>query len=341
MTERRAQPPRDEPASFDPLATLDPDIATFVRQMTQDAAAHPRRDRVPVTQAREIAEGVRKRWTAGGPAMAEISDHVVPTRHGDLPMRLYRPNDRATGPALVYLPGGGWTLFSIDTHDRLMREYAARTGMVVLGLDYSRAPEAKFPQAIEEIRDATLWLGTAGAALGINPDALLIGGDSAGANLAVAVSLHLRDEGQDAYRGMVLNYGVFDPNSLRASGLRFGAGDLPLSSHLMQWFTWQYIRSDADLTDPRLRVLSADLSHLPPAMMVVADHDILLDENLDMARALKAAGVSVELKVYQGTVHSFLEAMSIAPVAVRALDDTARWIKDIAALRAWEYSDEI
>ena len=332
MTKRTARPSQDVPASCDPFATLDPNIATFVRQMTQDAAAHPRRDRVPIKQAREISEDVRKRWTAGGPTMAEVVDHAVPTRHGDLPIRLYRPTDRAMGPALVYLPGGGWTLFSIDTHDRLMREYAALTGMVVVGLDYSRAPEAKFPRAIEEICDATVWLTIAGPDLGLDPNALVIGGDSAGANLAVAVSLHLKGEGQETYRGMILNYGVFDPGSLRESGVLFGAGDLPLSSHLMQWFTWQYIRSEADLSDPRLRVLSADLAALPPAMMVVADHDILRDENLEMARAMKTAGVSVNLNVYPGTVHSFLEAMSIAPIADQALRDTAHWLQDLTAL---------
>lgn len=307
---------------------LDPQIAEFVARMNADAARHPRRDTVSIAEARRIAEEVRAPWVAGGPRMAQTDDHMVPTRHGPVRVRLYRPATlrAASGSALVYLPGGGWTLFSIDTHDRLMREYAERAGIVVVGIDYSRAPEARFPVALEEIEDVIDWLPAGAGAFGVDPARLLIGGDSAGANLAVATCLRRRDAGRPAFRGMVLNYGVYDPGSVRESGVLFGGGDLPLSSHVMLWFIWNYLPDLGRIDDPAVRVIAADLRGLPPAFMAITDQDILLDENLEMAQRLRAASVPVTERVYPGTVHSFLEAVSIADVAARALDETAGWI---------------
>ena len=312
----RATLPPIEEGIADPFATLTPEIVEFTRRMAADAAAHPRRDRVPVAEARRIA----------------------PTRHGPVRLRLYQPEGCASAetgapaPVLIYLPGGGWTLFDIDTHDRVMREYAHRTGIAVAGIDYTRAPEAKFPQAIEEITDTVAWLAAQAPTLGIDPTAMLLGGDSAGANLTVAVALGLRGAGTPRLRGMVLNYGVYDPCALRGSTLRFGGGDLPLSSHVMQWFTWTYLRHAGQINDRRVRVLGADLTGLPPALLVVADHDLLFDENLDMATALKAYGVSADLRVYPGTVHSFLEAVAIAPVAAAAFNDSAAWMRALLRL---------
>lgn len=265
--------------------------------------------------------------------MAQVDDRMVSTRHGPVRTRLYRPASlRAmAGAALLYLPGGGWTLFSIDTHDRLMREYAERAGIVVIGIDYSRAPEAKFPRALEEIEDVIDWLLVEAEALGLDTGRLLIGGDSAGANLAVATCLRRRDPGRLVFRGMVLNYGVYDPGSVRESGIRFGGGDFPLSSHLMLWFIWNYLSDPGQINDPLVRVIGADLRGLPPAFMAITDQDILLDENLEMAWRLREASVSVTEQLYPGTVHSFLEAVSIAQVAARALSESADWIVDCVA----------
>lgn len=334
----RATLPPIEEGIADPFATLTPEIVEFTRRMAADAAAHPRRDRVPVAEARRIAAAVRAPWAEGGPRMAQQTEYHAPTRHGPVRLRLYQPEGCASAetgapaPVLIYLPGGGWTLFDIDTHDRVMREYAHRTGITVAGIDYTRAPEAKFPQAIEEITDTVAWLAAQAPTLGIDPTAMLLGGDSAGANLTVAVALGVRGAGTPRLRGMVLNYGVYDPCALRGSTLRFGGGDLPLSSHVMQWFTWTYLRHAGQINDRRVRVLGADLTGLPPALLVVADHDLLFDENLDMATALKAYGVSADLRVYPGTVHSFLEAVAIAPVAAAAFNDSAAWMRALLRL---------
>src|ERR1700741_285814 len=146
---------------------LDPDVRRFIRTVTAAVASHPGIERAPYPELR------------GGPAMQETRELPVPTRHGAVRARLHRPADSIL-PGLVYLHGGGWTVFSIDTHDRVMREYASRAGCCVIGVDYALSPEQKFPVALEQVVDIVGWLGRVGRGLGIDPERLAIGGGSAG-----------------------------------------------------------------------------------------------------------------------------------------------------------------
>lgn len=309
-------------------APLDPEIAHFVKEMRSDALQHPPRESVPIVQARDIAEQVRGRWAQGGPEMLRTRDMRVPTRHQPVRIRVYEPVAAPSAPAFVYLHGGGWVLFSIDTHDRLMREYADQTGRVVIGVDYSRAPEARFPQPIEEVVDILRWLAAdGGAALGLDLSRLVLGGDSAGGNISVAAAMILRDAGHDILSALVLNYGSYDMGALSESVVRYGGGDYMLTTHMMHWFRWHYLRRPEDAAHPHASPLYGSLDGLPPALLVVAECDPLHDGNAAMHKALKQAGNDVEMRVYPGTVHSFLEAMSIAAVARRALDETAEWLR--------------
>src|SRR5215470_9207203 len=125
---------------------LDPQIRRFVSALAEGWAQFPDDGSRSIVEMRRIAEIVRRPWRQGGPAMAATSDMLLPTRRGDVRVRLHRPSaEMAAQPALVYLHGGGWTMFSLDTHDRIMREFAARAGVVVVGVDYALSPEAKFP----------------------------------------------------------------------------------------------------------------------------------------------------------------------------------------------------
>jgi acetyl esterase len=309
------------------LPPLDPEIALFVSRMRAESAKYPPRESMTVLQAREVAEIVRKPWTEGGPIMADTIEQVLPTRHGSVRVRIHYPDSRRPKPIFVYLHGGGWTLFSIDTHDRLMREYAARADVAVVGIDYTRAPEARFPQPLEETIDIVRWLLRDGIPLGLDSSRLMIGGDSAGGNISVAVALALRDSGEQVVRGMVLNYGCFDVNLMSESVVRYGGGDYLLTTHMMLWFFWQYLRSPDDARNPLASPLRAKLEGLPPVFMAISELDLLYDQNIAMKLALKAARVRVEAHVYPGTVHSFLEAVSVAKVSGKALSETAAWLK--------------
>src|SRR5690606_27275876 len=222
--------------------------------------------------------------------------------------------------------GGGWTLFSIDTHDRLMREYAARAGVAVVAVDYSLSPEARFPRALGETVDVIEWLRGHGAAHGIDALRLAVGGDSAGANLAVASQLRLRDAGMPVLSAMLLNYGAFS-DRVTASWARYDGPEYMLEADEMHRFWDNYLRDGADRGNPLAMPLHADLRGLPAAFMAVAECDILVDDNHAMAAALGAAGVGVEFRGYAGATHSFLDAVSISDLADRALDETSTWLK--------------
>ncbi|WP_326539781.1 alpha/beta hydrolase [Pseudorhodoferax sp.] len=311
-------------------APMDPQIAEFMRRMAADAAQHPRRDTVGIAQGRQIAEKVRAPWAQGGPVMESTRERFVPTRHGDVRLRIHTPRQRELPGAFVYIHGGGFVVFSLDTHDRVMREYAERAGIVVIGIDYTRAPEGAFPRPLEECVDVVTWLADGGAAaLGIDPGQIFIGGDSAGGNLSVGTCYSLKLAGRNGLvKGMVLNYGAYDTSPYSASVARYGAGEYGLSVHMMIWFYVLYLgEGGPNYTDPRMHLISADVSGLPPAYMVITECDPLYDTNVAMHKHLLAAGVDVEAVVYEGTIHSFLEAVSIADVAGRAFDDTVRWLQ--------------
>jgi acetyl esterase len=243
-------------------------------------------------------------------------------------VRCYDPGPDVAKPALIYLHGGGWTLFSLDTHDRVMREYAARAGLMVVGVDYALSPEAKYPVALEQVVAVARFLRERGAELGVDPQRIAIGGDSAGANLAISACIRLRDEGDPRLIGaMVLNYGVFDRRSSAESQRRFGGPGNMLTSEEMKSFWRNYLGDDRDAEDPLVCPLRADLRGLPRALLVVPECDLLAEQSVQLADRLAAAGVSVKLEMYRGAVHSFLEAVSIAPIADRAFDDTARWLR--------------
>lgn len=302
---------------------LAPEIRQFHAAINSGYAAHPPQPGQTMADRRQVAEKVRAPWAAGGPAMARTTDLRVGTR--DVRIRIHRPSLERGLPSLLYIHGGGWMLFSLDTHDRLMREYAARAGIAVIGVDYSLSPEAKFPTALEEIVSVIDWLREQGEGAGLDPSRIAIAGDSAGANMAVAANLLLRQQAKPVLDGMLLNYGAFD-HAVTPSHARYDGDGYMLNSAEMVVFWDAYLRGPADYDDPLAVPLRADLRGLPPAFLAIAGCDILADGNLSMAAALRAAGVPVAANLYEGASHSFLEAVSISPLADRALAESAVWL---------------
>ena len=304
---------------------VEPGIRRFQQQTTADYQRLSGGSYRDLAHRRDVAERVRVPWVEGGPAMASTENLRVGEH--SLRIRIHRPQTAAALPALVYLHGGGWVLFSIDTHDRLMREYAARSGCAVIGIDYRLAPETRYPDALEDIAAAIDWVREHGPEYGIDPARLAIGGDSAGANLAIATALRLRDRGDGhVLSGMILNYGVYDRET-HPSYARYGGPEYMLTADEMAEFWHDYLGDAATGEDPLVRPMLADAAGLPPAFMCIAECDILADENRAMAARLAAAGVAVEAPIYAGATHSFLEAVSVSPLASRALDDAAAWLR--------------
>lgn len=309
---------------------LDPDIRRFVQEMSARWASHPGFATASASEQRQIADAVRAPFTRGGPEMASVTEHLIPTEGGGtVRVRCYRPVADGLLPALLYLHGGGWTIFSLDTHDRVMREYAGRAGVLVVGVDYALSPEAKYPVALDQVCAVARVARARGQDLGIDASRVAIAGDSAGANLSVAACLRLRDDGGgDLPRAMLLNYGVFD-RRLRPEALRYAGEGYMLTAGEMDVFWSNYIRDARDLDDPLVCPINADLGGLPPTLLAVAECDVLAEQNLRMAARLREQGVRLDLRLYRGATHSFLEAVSMAPLADRALAESAAWLGQI------------
>lgn len=319
-----------DPSTLDKLReVLEPGTREFVRENARVYALYPGRTEMPIEMSRSVGEKSRAPWAAGGPH-ATVHDFNVDVSHGTVKVRLLTTSPGPAKAALIYLHGGGWCLFSLDTHDRLMREYAHRADIAVFGIDYTRSPEAKFPRAIHEVVDCIRWIHSHANELGIDPTRLAIGGDSAGANLSVAACLEIRNRGTDALpQAMLLNYGVYDSDFSRPSYAKWGDGGFGLTRNDMGWFWDNYLDDPREKTNPLAAPIHADLTGLPSTHMTVTECDVLHDENVAMCEKLNRSGVAVESVIYPGTAHSFLEAVSISAASNEAFDNAARWLRNV------------
>jgi acetyl esterase len=309
----------------------DPEMLAFSSMMEREGAKLPPATlTLPLDASRAVTEALNVPLTEGGPRMAESSDRWLPVRGRRLLCRFHRARDGAL-PVLVYIHGGGWVWNSVDTHDRLMREYAAGAGCAVVGPDYALSPEAPFPQALEECAAVVRWVAREGAAWGLDPTRVVVGGDSAGANLAAGVALLLRETDPDIkLRGLLLNYGVFDADLATPSYEEFAEGYF-LTREKMRFYWDCYCPRPADRLNPLASPLRADLKGLPPVLLHIAELDVLAHENRTMADRLRAAGVEVQSRVFPGTAHGFLRALNHVTASREAAAEGAAWLKRVLA----------
>ena len=226
-----------------------------------------------------------------------------------VPLRLYRPlsaESQPVLPVLVYFHGGGWTIGDLDTHDVLCRQLCAAAGVVVVSVDYRLGPEYRFPAAVDDCVAATRWVRQEAAALGIDGARLAVGGDSAGGNLAAVVVLSMRDAGDAALVFQLLIYPATDQRAGAPSHTTNGEGYL-LTRDSIAYYRGHYIADPAQWADWRVSpLLAADLTRLPPALVLTAGYDPLRDEGLQYADALSAAGGRVQYVCFERQVHGFI-----------------------------------
>lgn len=306
---------------------LDPAVREFIARTGADHARHAGGRTLAPAEAREVAEMVRAPWRAGGPKMHQSEDRIVPTAHGPLRLRIHDPDPQPGKPVLVYIHGGGWILFSLETHDRVMREYAARAGVVVVGVDYDRSPEAKFPRALNQCVAAIEWVAAGGAGPAADPSRIAVGGDSVGGNMSLAAAVKLRDAGRTGVvGGLLLSYGAFDVDLDPQDVARYGGEGYMLLAEEMPVYWDAYLARPEDANNPLAVPARAELTGLPPVFLTIPECDVLTGQSHRLAERLKTAGVPVQAEVYAGASHSFLEAVSISDLAAHALQDGADWI---------------
>ncbi|MFL5256404.1 MAG: alpha/beta hydrolase [Rhodopila sp.] len=310
----------------------DPEMAAFTAAMEQEAAKHPPvRVELPLEPHRRVNDLLGMITARGGPEMAETTDRYVEAHGRRIFCRVYKPVVDRTLPTLVYFHGGGWVWASVDTHDRLVREYAAAGEVNVVSVDYSLSPEAKFPAALEECAAVVRWLGSHGAEWGLDAMRLIVGGDSAGGNLALATALFLRDTGGPSLRGVLANYPVCDSRLDTESYRLFGHGEYGLSRERMAFYWSVYVPHDVDRLHPLAAPLRADLTGLPPVIVLLAELDVLRSEGEALIEKLRAAGVEVVHETYAGTVHGFLRATGSVQKARDAVAAAGGWLRRVGA----------
>lgn len=257
-----------------------------------------------------------------------VEDRAIPVPGGTIAARLYRGEgapDRA--PLVILSHGGGFTLGSINSYDRISRMLAARADCCVLSLDYRLAPEHRFPRAAEDVFAAWCWAADQAAELSIDARKLVGIGDSAGGTLTAQACLRARDAGL-AIAGQVLIYPGVCAWQDTESHRRYGRGYL-LDSELIQWFFSHYI-DNADRHDWRFAPLEApDHGNLPPTLVQLAQCDPLFDEGQDYAGRLAWSGTPVELISYDGAVHGFYNMGGALAVARRAHADTVQFLRTV------------
>jgi acetyl esterase/lipase len=243
------------------------------------------------------------------PEVGEVADGVLPGPGGDLPYRLYRPGTPGPHPLVVYFHGGGWVLGNLDSDDPLCRDLCARSGAVLISVNYRHAPEARFPAAADDAVAAVRWAADHAVELGGIPGQLAVAGWSAGGNIAAVACQQARDDGGPDICGQLLITPVVDGVLTTPSYQENGEGYV-LTSALMRWF-WDYYADPADRADPRAAPLRGRLDGLPPACIVTADFDPLRDEGAAYARALEAAGVPVRLIRARGHTHTSVTMVGV------------------------------
>ena len=303
---------------------LDPAAVGLLQQL-EEAGMPPLNEMSPA-DARVAAEGF---VALGGPGeeMAEVSERTIPGPHGDIPIRIYRPEPGESAPCLVYYHGGGWVIGTPDSTDAICRAVAKRAGCVVVSVDYRLSPEHKFPIPLDDCFAATRWVADNAAELGVDPNRIAVGGDSAGGNLAAAVSIRARDEGGPALRMQLLVYPVTNHDFSTPSYAENGEGNL-LTTDMMRWFWDHYVNGPEDSANPLCSPLRAeDLSNLPPAFVITAEYDPLRDEGEAYAAALTKAGVSVTHTRYDGMIHAFWQMVAVFPQATVAADQASEALR--------------
>ena len=231
------------------------------------------------------------------PEVGAVRDTHCEGPHGRVALRVYRPIGAGAAPAagaalpgLVYCHGGGWTIGDLDTHDVLCRQLCNGAGAVVVAVDYRMGPEHPFPAAVDDCVAATRWVRHAAHELGVDAARLAVGGDSAGGNLAAVVALLARDAGDLPIAYQLLIYPATDMRCTHPSHAANGRGYL-LETPTIVYYRGNYIDDEARWLDWRASpLLHADLTKLPPALVLTAGFDPLRDEGLDYADRLVAAG---------------------------------------------------
>ena len=310
---------------------LDPQCRAMLDAIAENGSPFDHED---PAMAREIMAATTRPVPYPDERFADVHDGHLNGPEGNITFRYYRPNDtpEALAPCIIYYHGGGMVFGTIDSHDPICRAIAIAADCVVISIDYRLAPENKFPSAVNDAWTAFIEIRNQFDNFGVDPNRIVVGGDSAGGNLAAVIPLLAKERGLSQPCLQWLVFPVTDWANTKdapAGGSieRFAEGYL-LTREGIAWIQREYLNSDADRTDWRASPLRyKDLSGLAPAFIQTAGFDPLKDEADAYAARLTRANVKVELINYPGMIHGFMRAIGAVDVAQLAIDEAAVVLK--------------
>ena len=305
---------------------LDPQMIAVLKKRAALTSATDDLAVLPIEGIRKAYNAERAWWNEIKPAMGNVSELSVMGPVRDVPVRIYYPLNSDNGPTLLYLHGGGWVVGNLDTHDRVMRLLAELSGARVVGVDYALAPEYQFPVAINEALAVINWLQVEGVDHGLDVSRLGLGGDSAGANMAVAVTQLCHQQSANLIQFLLLYYGAYGLTESQ-SWQQYGNAEYEFTPEEREFYLTSYLTSDRERTDPRFRVLSGNIGLLPTAFIGAAECDPLRDDSIALHEAMQTVGRPAILKIYPGVLHSFIHYSRMLDKATEALRDGAAALK--------------
>ena len=300
---------------------LDPQIARIL------AARSPLpRHALPIG---ELRKGLNSQISTSRTKVGKVEDLLITSAERDIPIRIYWPDGSRPDGCFLFIHGGGFVGGSLDTHDHVCRDICLGANCVVVATDYRLAPEHPFPSALNDCNAVLTWVVSHGADLGIGELKIVLGGDSAGGNLATVLAARSRQRQEWGVCGQILIYPITDlPQLSRASYVENGTG-YGLTSDDMKRFWRDYAGEAADENDPEIAPLrSENLAGFPATLVITAQYDPLRDEGEEYARRLMEAGVQTTLKRYDGAIHGFVRMGSQVTMASRALQQISQWTRD-------------
>ena len=309
---------------------LDPDAAAVYKAFQE--AGRPAYETLTAPEAREYYRAARVAVNPEPPALESTREISIPAPHGTIPARIYTPKTlRKTdslAPCLVFFHGGGWVIGDLDTHEVVCKMLADQGELIVINVDYRLAPEHRFPAAVDDSVIATNWIASHAKEFGIDATRLIVGGDSAGGNLAAVVALAARDGGGPKLAGQLLIYPATDFSRKHPSH-REPETSILLTHSVIGWFGDHYLNG-ADQDDWRASPARANsFAGLPPAYVLTAGADPLRDEGDEYAKFLKDAGVPVTYRHFPGQFHGFFTMGKLLQQANVAVSEIGAWLRTL------------
>lgn len=312
--------------------TFEPSTQAFLDAAAESEFIDPRTD--GIEGFRRTARQLQLTHTPDVPAGVKIEDITVPGRNSNIPCRVYRPS-KITAPEapniVCYLHGGGWVIGGLDEYDGVCGYLSEHSGSIVVSVDYRLAPEHPFPAPLEDCIDAVTWVAKSAASISGSPSARVsVAGDSAGGNLAAIVSQKLKAHDDVTLDLQILLCPCIAPHDpvTYPSQLIYGGVENFLNNEMYAYFVASYLGTFQDQTDDRIwPITTSNLTGLPDAYIVVAEYDLLRDEAIAYAEALKATNNQATLIPYGKTIHAFINFSKTITLGLTALDDLCSFLQ--------------